>query len=203
MMNLRIGTLDQQSQIPQHPDFTPEPQLLSLDSDDLPPEPQIITPEPQDWLSNPRAMVTDDSQDLTPEPGLLPPDPLDIPPESQVQQSVPLDMNSDFQDYIQEPVINPEPRIFPLYSDITKDADFVSVWKSLSKSLANENTSAFKIDFSGINWILDKEIGYLEKMGQIVSQQNGSLSLINCSFEIAERLSANPFLAPLIEPKNL
>ena len=56
-----------------------------------------------------------------------------------------------------------------------------------------------KIDFSGIQFIYDKELQYLEKIHHIIKERGGKLLFINCSPELSEFLGRNPDLLSLIK----
>lgn len=88
--------------------------------------------------------------------------------------------------------------VLPLYSDITKDADFIQLWKMLSEILASKNKPVVSIDFSGIHFIYDKELEYLDKIYHIIAGQNGSLYFINCDPELVSLLSMKPHLLQLL-----
>ena len=96
-----------------------------------------------------------------------------------------------------------EPIVFRLYSDTTKDADFPKLWNMASDLLSNGSAPNLAIDFSGIDFIYEKELGYLEKILQIISHQKGSLVFYNCGDELASLIMKRPLLAPLIKQNTI
>jgi anti-anti-sigma regulatory factor len=84
-----------------------------------------------------------------------------------------------------------------LYSHATKDADFVSAWKTISSALENTPAPTIVLDMSNILFLYEKELGYLEKILQLVTLQKGNLSLVNCENELIGILNKRPSLAVL------
>lgn len=136
------------------------------------------------------------------------------PSESQPQRNTPnsepdqpIENNdADILDVVgdnQTQVFAQEPIVFRLYSDTIKDADFAKLWKLTTEVLSTEFAPNLAIDFTGINFIYDKELGYLEKIAEIISHQNGSLVFYNCDNELASLIMKRPILAPLINQNKI
>lgn len=89
--------------------------------------------------------------------------------------------------------------ILQLYSESAKDADFESLWKKVSVLLQSVDTSDIGIDFTGINFLYNKEINWLIKIYQITSNLNKRIHLLNCDEELVSILSNNMQLKPLIQ----
>jgi hypothetical protein len=116
-------------------------------------------------------------------------------PQTESNDSDIMDVVGDnqAQDLIYEPIV------FHLYSDTIKDADFAKLWNMTTDLLSNGSAPNLAIDFAGIDFIYEKELGYLEKILQIISHQKGSLVFYNCGDELASLIMKRPSLAPLIK----
>jgi hypothetical protein len=119
----------------------------------------------------------------------LPPEHVDSPTE--ILQSI----SSNKHHYSKETVSS----TLPLYSDAAHDADFPGLCKMISQIISTRKKPDIKIDFSGIQFIYDKELQYLEKIHHIIKERGGKLLFINCSPELSEFLGRNPDLLSLIK----
>jgi hypothetical protein len=88
-----------------------------------------------------------------------------------------------------------------LYSQATKDADFVSAWKAISAALQNSRNPIIVLDMSNIMFLYEKEMGYLDKISQLVTLQHGTLRLARCEKELLSALSIRPEIAALAHKK--
>ncbi len=93
--------------------------------------------------------------------------------------------------------------VFQLYSESAKDADFNSLWKNISSLLQSNIKSEIGIDFTGINFLYDKELTYLCKIHQIAASAGSKILFLNCDPELIFIISKYPELSPLILKKNL
>lgn len=93
--------------------------------------------------------------------------------------------------------------VFQLYSESAKDADFNSLWKNISGLLQSNIKSEIGIDFTGINFLYDKELTYLSKIHQIVASAGSKILFLNCDPELIIIISKFTELSPLILKKNL
>lgn len=87
----------------------------------------------------------------------------------------------------------------PLYSQSGKDADFNTLWKTLTEALNTINHLHVNIDFKDILFLYDKEIEYLHKIHQVVEMQQGTISFINCGSELTSVLYKDKTLSNLIK----
>jgi hypothetical protein len=81
-----------------------------------------------------------------------------------------------------------------LYSDVSKDADFKSLWNTLSTYLNSDTPIAVSIDFKGIDFIYENEIRYLEEIVKIVENRQNSMIFINCSNDVTALMQSRPRL---------
>ena len=119
----------------------------------------------------------------------LPPEHVDSPTE--ILQSI----SSNKHHHSKETVSS----TLPLYSDAAHDADFPGLCKMISQLISTRKKPDIKIDFSGIQFIYDKELQYLEKNSPYYKERGGKLLFINCSPELSEFLGRNPDLLSLIK----
>lgn len=88
-----------------------------------------------------------------------------------------------------------------LYSETTKDADFQQLGKNLSEILNQLRQPKIQINFSGINFIYDNEMDYLEKMYYLIAGRGGSFSLVNCDRELMPLIGSRPLLRSITKQK--
>ncbi len=93
------------------------------------------------------------------------------------------------------------PFIIKLYSETTKDADFKNLWKAISARLQSGQNSSIVVDMSGINFIYEKEMDYLEKISSLLIGRGGCLQLINCDNELFTLLKNRPQLLSIVKRK--
>lgn len=92
----------------------------------------------------------------------------------------------------------------PLYSESAKDADFGTLWKNISATLQSKDKTEINIDFTGINFLYDKELEYLFKIYQVVSSTGRHIHFMNCDLElITIIINKYPQLGLLIQKKDL
>lgn len=96
-----------------------------------------------------------------------------------------------------------EPAIIKLYSESAKDADFNYLWKTVSEHLQSQNTAAIYIDFTGINFIYEKEIQYLLRIYHIALTAGINITFINCDPELISLFNQYEQLQHLIQKKDL
>ena len=97
----------------------------------------------------------------------------------------------------------PQTWLIQLYSDTTKDADFQLMWKHVTEIIQSRPNAQIAVDLSGINFMYDKEMDYLEKINYLLAGQGGALSLINCDAELLEIFSQRPLLRSMVQQKAL
>ncbi|HEX3019129.1 MAG TPA: hypothetical protein VHP36_02460 [Chitinispirillaceae bacterium] len=102
-----------------------------------------------------------------------------------------------------QPASPPPLTILQLYSQSAKDADFNNLWKNISTLLQSNVKFEIGIDFSGINFLYDKELAYLTKIHQIVTSAGSKIHLLNCDNELITILGKSSQLANLILMKDL
>ncbi|MBN1756690.1 MAG: hypothetical protein JW863_00130 [Chitinispirillaceae bacterium] len=93
------------------------------------------------------------------------------------------------------------PQRLRLYSDATKDADFQQLWKNINEILQNQPDALITVDLSGINFMYEKEMEYLEKINYLLAGQGGTLTFINCDAELLELINQRPQLRSLVHQK--
>ncbi len=86
----------------------------------------------------------------------------------------------------------------PLYSNASQDADFNTLWKTLSGHLTTTDHLRAIIDFKNILFLYEKEIEYLRKIHKAIELNHGTLSFIQCSSELISTLNNDPILKNLI-----
>ena len=91
------------------------------------------------------------------------------------------------------------PWLLRLYSGATKDADFQLLWKNINEILQSQPSAAITVDLSGINFMYEKEMEYLEKIKYLLTGQGGSILLINCDAELLELFHQHPQLRALVQ----
>ena len=95
------------------------------------------------------------------------------------------------------------PRVVQLYSNATKDADFRLFWKNISEILQDQPNASITVDLSGIHFMYEKEMEYLEKINYLLAGQGGALTFINCDAELAELINQRPLLRSLVQQKTV
>ncbi len=83
---------------------------------------------------------------------------------------------------------------FQLYSESAKDADFNSLWKSIHSLLQSNIPTEIGIDFTGINFLYDKELAYLSKIQKIITSAGSKVHFFNCDPELVSVMSKYPDL---------
>lgn len=91
---------------------------------------------------------------------------------------------------------------FPLYSESAKDADFNNLWRNIYSLLQSNIQSEIGIDFTGINYLYDKELGYLLKITKIIISAGSKVHFLNCDTELVSIMSKYSELSFYIK-KNL
>lgn len=86
----------------------------------------------------------------------------------------------------------------PLYSNASQDADFNTLWKTLTGHLTTTNHLMVIIDFTNILFLYEKEIEYLRKIHKAIELNHGTLSFIQCSSELISTLNNDPILKNLL-----
>jgi hypothetical protein len=81
-----------------------------------------------------------------------------------------------------------------LYSDVSKDADFNSLWNSLSTYLNSDSFIDAIIDFTGIGFLYENEIRYLDEIIKYVESKQGSVVFTNCSTDVTALMQSHPRL---------
>lgn len=89
--------------------------------------------------------------------------------------------------------------VLHLYSDLKKDADFAAAWQQLAQFLPSSPSPAVTIDFTRVMFLYEKEIGYLNGIFDMVTQQKGSLILNNLDPELKNLLSKDKRLSSIIK----
>lgn len=78
---------------------------------------------------------------------------------------------------------------FQLYSESAKDADFNTLWKNIYSLLQSNIQTEIGIDFTGINFLYDKELAYLSKIQKIITSAGSKVYFFNCDSELVSILS--------------
>jgi hypothetical protein len=86
-----------------------------------------------------------------------------------------------------------------LYSDVSKDADFSGLWSTLNMYLKSDTPVAVTIDFTGIDFIYENEIRYLEEIVRIVESRQGGMIFTNCSQDVIALMNSFPRLLSRIK----
>jgi hypothetical protein len=81
-----------------------------------------------------------------------------------------------------------------LYSDISKDADFNTLWNTLSTYLNSDSIVDVTIDFTGIGFLYENEIRYLDEIVKFVESKQGSMVFTNCSTDVTALMQSHPRL---------
>jgi hypothetical protein len=98
-----------------------------------------------------------------------------------------------------QPVTSTAPSMtLPLYSDVTKDADFQTLWKKITTILQTYPNPQIVIDLSGIIYLYEKEMDYLEKINYLICNQGGSLTLINCEKDLLTLINRKQHLGSIV-----
>lgn len=90
-----------------------------------------------------------------------------------------------------------------LYSRPKQDTDFAAAWKTLSELLPTYQNPNVRFDFSGVLFLYERELQYLEKFKDIVLSAGGTVSFVNCHEELVDILRNRPALAPITGPQQL
>jgi hypothetical protein len=85
-----------------------------------------------------------------------------------------------------------------LYSKAKQDTDFTAAWKTLSEQLASLQSPNVHFDFTGVLFLYDRELQYLEKFKDVVLRAGGKVSFVHCDNELLNILRNRPTLAPLV-----
>jgi hypothetical protein len=86
-----------------------------------------------------------------------------------------------------------------LYSDAKKDTDFTAAWRNLTTHLSGGNCRRFIINLKNVMFLYEKELAYLEKMYEIVTNAHGSIKLTHFHKELENLLLSRPLLSDLIQ----
>ncbi len=81
-----------------------------------------------------------------------------------------------------------------LYSDVSKDADFNTLWNTLSGYLNSDAFVDVTIDFTGIGFLYENEIRYLDEIVKLVVSKQGSMVFTNCSTDVTALMQSHPRL---------
>ncbi|MBN1307050.1 MAG: hypothetical protein JXA18_03975 [Chitinispirillaceae bacterium] len=81
-----------------------------------------------------------------------------------------------------------------LYSETTRDADFQTLWKKINGIFHTRQNPSILIDLSGINFMYDNEMDYLEKIKYLIIGRGGSFGFINCDRELLTLFNNRPEL---------
>ncbi|HEX2959750.1 MAG TPA: hypothetical protein VHO70_23135 [Chitinispirillaceae bacterium] len=81
-----------------------------------------------------------------------------------------------------------------LYSDVSKDADFNTLWNTLSRYLNSDIIVDVTIDLTGIGFIYENEIRYLDEIVKLVESKQGSVVFTNCSSDVTALMQSHPQL---------
>lgn len=81
-----------------------------------------------------------------------------------------------------------------LYSDVSKDADFNTLWNNLSGYLNSDSIVDVTIDFTGIGFLYENEIRYLNEIVKFVESKQGSMVFTNCSSDVTALMQSHPRL---------
>lgn len=130
-----------------------------------------------------------------------------------ISQNEPIPFSSPDQSEIENEVMatiseQPEPEnqlplaTFQLYSESAKDADFNNLWKNIYSLLQSNIQTEIGIDFTGINFLYDKELAYLFKIQKIVTSAGSKVHFFNCDSELVSIMSNYSELSSHIK-KNL
>jgi hypothetical protein len=85
-----------------------------------------------------------------------------------------------------------------LYSDVSKDADFNTLWNKLSGYL-NSDIVDVTIDFTGIGFLYENEIRYLEEIVKFVESKQSSIVFTNCSNDVSALMQSHSRLISKIK----
>ncbi len=78
---------------------------------------------------------------------------------------------------------------FRLYSESAKDADFNNLWSNIYSLLQSNIQTEIGIDFTGINYLYDKELAYLLKITKVITSAGSNVHFINCDTELVSIIS--------------
>jgi hypothetical protein len=88
--------------------------------------------------------------------------------------------------------------VLPLFSPAAGGADFNGLYNQLIEALKIPSNQNIAFDCGGIQFLVDQEIEYFEKMCHSLVSQNRSLQILNCGSELRSLLQQNGRLASLI-----
>jgi len=86
-----------------------------------------------------------------------------------------------------------------LYSDVSKDADFNTLWNTLSGYLNSNSFVDVTIDFTGIGFLYENEIRYLDEIVKLVESKQSSMVFTNCSNDVTALMQSHPRLIPKVK----
>jgi len=105
-------------------------------------------------------------------------------PEPEMENEVMATINEQPEPESQLPFVS-----FQLYSESAKDADFNNLWKNIYSILQSNIQMEIGIDFTGINFLYDKELAYLSKIQKIIASAGSKVFFFNCDSELVSILS--------------
>ncbi len=122
--------------------------------------------------------------------GLTEPNPFYIHDQSEIENEVMATISEQPEPENQLPLA-----MFQLYSDSAKDADFNNLWKNISSLLQTNIQTEVGIDFTGINFLYDKELAYLFKIKKIITSAGSLVHFFNCDRELISIMSKHSELS--------
>jgi hypothetical protein len=90
--------------------------------------------------------------------------------------------------------------VLTLFSKAKQDTDFASAWKKLSEELPGTTNPHVRFDFSGVIFLYERELLYLDKFKSIILQSGGSISFENCDRELLGIFQQRPALFAVVRP---
>jgi hypothetical protein len=109
-------------------------------------------------------------------------------PEPSMQEAAP-----------QEPAPADPQIVMPLLPNAHGRPDFQGLWDALAPRLQTTPSPQVAIDLQHIAAFDQREIGYLDKLCQIIQQRNGTVILFQCRPELLNVIGNNPSLASLVQ----
>jgi hypothetical protein len=86
-----------------------------------------------------------------------------------------------------------------LFSPAKKDADFAKAWELIKEALTTRSKPYIRLDFTGILFLYEQEIDYLQRMVQAVGDVQGMILFVNCQRELHYIFLNYPMLSQCLE----
>jgi hypothetical protein len=90
--------------------------------------------------------------------------------------------------------------VLMLFSKAKQDTDFAAAWRKLSEELPGSTKPHVRFDFSGVIFLYERELLYLDKFKSIILQSGGSISFENCDRELLGIFQQRPALFAVVRP---